>query len=245
MYEELGITEKTVHLINECDKELQEQFQQIDKLCDYNSLRVLSSFHKFQVSEAHFNATTGYGYNDLGRDTIEKIFADIFGCEDALVRSQFISGSHALTVCFFGLLRPGDVLLSICGKPYDTLDEVIGIVENASSLKSFGVIYDQIDLVDNDYKRIDKVGDEVGYYYLYKKNNNTYDVYRKSIQDDNTLMYLFSTKTIDSIHYINNYVYFINNNLLQVYADEFGVKNLIEYKELQFNKNLTFNVYSK
>ncbi len=151
MYEELGITEKTVHLINECDKELQEQFQQIDKLCDYNSLRVLSSFHKFQVSEAHFNATTGYGYNDLGRDTIEKIFADIFGCEDALVRSQFISGSHALTVCFFGLLRPGDVLLSICGKPYDTLDEVIGIVENASSLKSFGVIYDQIDLVDNDF----------------------------------------------------------------------------------------------
>lgn len=151
MYNELGIREETIKLVNDCDKELQDRFKEIEEACDYNSLRVLSSFHKFEVSEAHFNSTTGYGYNDLGRDTIEKIFADIFGCEDALVRSQFISGSHALTVCLFGLLRPGDRLLSISGKPYDTLDEVIGIVPNSSSLQSFGVEYAQIDLVNNDF----------------------------------------------------------------------------------------------
>ena len=151
MYKELGIREEIVKLVNESDKELREEFNKIDELCDYNSLRVLSSFHKFEVSESCFNSTTGYGYNDLGRDIIEKIFADIFGCEDALVRSQFISGSHALTVCLFGLLRPNDTLLSICGKPYDTLDEVIGIVENSSSLRSFGVNYAQIELLNNDF----------------------------------------------------------------------------------------------
>ena len=151
MYQELEIRESTVKLVKECEKELKDKFLEIDEACEANSLKVLSSFHKFQVSEAHFNATTGYGYNDLGRDTIEKIFADVFGCEDALVRSQFISGSHALTVCFFGLLRPGDLMVSICGKPYDTMDEVIGIVENPSSLKSFGVKYDQIDLINNDF----------------------------------------------------------------------------------------------
>ncbi len=151
MYEELGIKKEVVDLVNKCSDSLKEEFSIIDELCDYNSLRVLSSFHKFGVSEACFNSTTGYGYNDFGRDTIEKIFADIFSCEDALVRSQFISGSHALTVCLFGLLRPGDLLLSICGKPYDTLDEVIGIVPNNSSLQSFGVKYDQIDLVNDDF----------------------------------------------------------------------------------------------
>ncbi|MBR6948970.1 MAG: methionine gamma-lyase family protein [Bacilli bacterium] len=151
MYKELGIRDEVVNLVNKCEEKVKDEFKKIDELCDYNSLRVLSSFHKFEVSESCFNSTTGYGYNDLGRDTIEKIFADIFGCEDALVRSQFISGSHALTVCLFGLLRPGDTLLSICGKPYDTLDEVIGIVPNSSSLMSFGIKYDQIDLIDNDF----------------------------------------------------------------------------------------------
>ena len=95
--------------------------------------------------------TTGYGYNDLGRDVIESIFADVLGGEKALVRNQFISGSHALTVAFFGLLRPGDTLLSISGLPYDTLHEVIGIKDNPSSLKSFKINYKQIDLVDNKF----------------------------------------------------------------------------------------------
>ena len=150
MYNNLGISEE-VDLANKCEIDCFEEFAKIDEACSFNSLKVLASFHRNKVSEAHFVGTTGYGYNDLGRDVIEDIFKDVLGCEDALVRGQFISGSHALTVCFFGLLRPGDLLLSISGKPYDTLDEVIGIRDNPSSLKSFGVKYEQIDLVDDDF----------------------------------------------------------------------------------------------
>ena len=140
MYNNLGISEDVEILINKCEEEVREQFKKIDVQCEKNSLKVLTSF-----------GTTGYGYNDIGRDTIEEIFKDVLEAEDALVRSQFISGSHALTVCFFALLRPGDLLLSITGKPYDTLDEVIGIRDNPSSLKSYGVKYDEIDLIDDDF----------------------------------------------------------------------------------------------
>lgn len=151
MYQELKISEEIVKLIEDAEKDCQEEFSKIDRNGYFNSLKVLSSFHKNEITESHFNATTGYGYNDLGRDGIEKVFSDILGAESALVRSQFISGSHALNVCFFALLRPGDLLLSISGKPYDTLDQVIGIEENPSSLKSFGVSYDQIELIDDDF----------------------------------------------------------------------------------------------
>jgi cystathionine beta-lyase family protein involved in aluminum resistance len=138
-------------ILNEVDDKLREEFDKIDRQCFRNSEKVLNAFIKNKISDTCFNETTGYGYNDLGRETIEKIFKDIFKAEDALVRGQFISGSHALTVCLFALLRPNDLLLSISGKPYDTLDEVIGIKDNPSSLKSFGIKYDEIDLVDNDF----------------------------------------------------------------------------------------------
>ena len=151
MYEKIGIKESVATLVNECEKDCLEEFKKIDELCSYNSLKVLRAFQKNEVTDMCFNETTGYGYNDLGRDKIEEVFKDVLGAEDALVRGQFISGSHALNVCFFALLRPGDLLLSITGKPYDTLDEVIGIKENNSSLKSFGVRYDQIDLVNDDF----------------------------------------------------------------------------------------------
>ena len=137
--------------IDEVESKLTKQFSNIDNVCYFNSKKVLDAFRKNRVSDVHFNSTTGYGYNDLGREVIESVYADIFKAEDALVRNQFISGSHALTVCLFALLRPNDTLLSITGKPYDTLDEVIGIVDNDSSLKSFGVKYMQVDLVDNDF----------------------------------------------------------------------------------------------
>ena len=150
-------------LVNEAEEKLEKEFKQLDKLCELNSLKVLDAFHKNEVSEIHFNSTTGYGYGDIGRDTIEDIFKDIFKAEDALVRNQLISGSHALTVTLFALLRPGDTLLSITGKPYDTLDEVIGIKENESSLKSYGIKYDEIDLVDNKFD-IEKIQE-------YLKNN--------------------------------------------------------------------------
>ena len=121
-------------------------------------MKVLNAFWNNKLSESHFSQTTGYGYDDIGRDVIEKIYAEIFGAEDALVRSQFISGSHALTVALFAYLRPGNTMLSISGLPYDTLHEVIGIVPNDSSLKSFGVNYEQIDLIndDFDYEKIEE-----------------------------------------------------------------------------------------
>lgn len=145
------INNKVKEIITKAENELKEQFAIIDDICEYNSDKVLSAFQKHQVSEVHFNETTGYGYGDLGREVIEKIYADIFNTEDALVRGQFISASHALTVTLFGLLRPNDIMLSISGKPYDTLDSVIGLTENSSSLKSFGIKYEQIDLIDNDF----------------------------------------------------------------------------------------------
>lgn len=138
-------------LIKKVEKEIKDKFLEIDEVESFYSQKVLKAFNEFRVSETDFYGTTGYGYNDVGRDKIDEIFAYILDSEKAIARSQFISGSHALTVTFFGLLRPGDNLLSITGKPYDTMDEVIGIKENASSLKSFGINYHEIDLIDNDF----------------------------------------------------------------------------------------------
>ena len=147
----LEFSEETINLVNNCEQQLQPIFKKIDEICEYNSLKVLNAFKNNKLSETHFNSTTGYGYNDIGREIIEKIYADIFKSEDALVRSQFISGSHALTVTLFALLRPNDTLLSITGIPYDTLHEVIGIKDNPSSLKSYNINYEQIDLINNDF----------------------------------------------------------------------------------------------
>ncbi len=138
-------------LVNSLEKKLDSIFNEVDDIALYNSEKVLNAFHKNNLSEVHFNSSTGYGYNDIGRDVIESIYKDIFECEDALVRTQFISGTHALSTTLFGLLRPHDTMLSICGKPYDTLDEVIGIRDNDSSLKSMLVNYIEIDLIDNDF----------------------------------------------------------------------------------------------
>src|SRR5574344_869467 len=143
-------------MLEQSELEILGQIKTIDEICLFNSKKVLDAFNQNKLSEIHFNSTTGYGYNDIGRDIIEKIYSCIFKSEDALVRSQFISGSHALTTTLFGLLRPNDILLSITGTPYDTLHEVIGIKDNDSSLKSFGINYEQIDLIDNefDYEKI-------------------------------------------------------------------------------------------
>ena len=148
MYEQFDIKKEVIELVKQSEQEIKLQFQTIEEICEYNSLKVLKAFQNNKVSEQHFCSTTGYGYNDIGREVIEKIYKEIFKTEDALVRSQFISGTHALTVALFSILRPNDILLSITGKPYDTLDEVIGIKENKSSLKSFGVKYEQIELIN-------------------------------------------------------------------------------------------------
>lgn len=151
MYKQYGINEETINLVKESEEEVREELNKIQEIGEYNSLKVLKAFNDNNLSEVHFNETTGYGYDDIGRDTIEAIYSQIFGVEDSLVRGQFISASHALSVTFFGLLRPGDTVLSISGKPYDTMDEVIGLRENPSSLKSFGIKYEQIDLIENDF----------------------------------------------------------------------------------------------
>ncbi len=151
MLQELGISEETINYLHEEELKLKDIFSAIDQTCLYNSTKVLSAFHKHNVTDSFFNSTTGYGYNDYGRDNIEKIFATVLDAEDAIVRSQFISGTHALTVALFAYLRPNDTMLSITGLPYDTLHEVIGIVPNNSSLAAFGVKYAQIDLIDNDF----------------------------------------------------------------------------------------------
>ena len=151
MLEEFGISSEALEKVVLTEKELVPEFERLEENANYNSLKVLSAFKKYNLSEIHLGSTTGYGYNDIGRDTIEKIFAEVLGAEKAVVRNQFISGSHALNVTLFGLLRPGDTMLSISGLPYDTLHEVIGIKDNPSSLKSFGINYEQIDLIDNDF----------------------------------------------------------------------------------------------
>lgn len=156
MYEKFKIDEKIEKLSIEVEEELTDIFKDINKQCEMNSMKVLNAFQEYNVSEMHFGTTTGYGYGDIGRDTIENIFAKVLGAEDALVRNQFISGTHALTVTLFAMLRPGDTLLSISGKPYDTLDEVIGLVENKSSLKAHNVNYEQIDLIDSNFN-IDEI----------------------------------------------------------------------------------------
>ena len=147
MYEQLGIERKVLEFGKEIEGLLSERFAAIDETAEYNQLKVIKAMQDNRVSDIHFAATTGYGYNDLGRDTLEDVYASVFHTESALVRPNLISGTHALHVALSGNLRPGDELLSPVGKPYDTLEEVIGIRESAGSLKEYGVIYHQVDLL--------------------------------------------------------------------------------------------------
>ena len=147
------------NILKNSNKHLEDILRSIDDLEEYNSEKVLNAFITNNISETDFNTTTGYGYNDIGRDKIEKVFASVFKAESALVRCQFISGTHAISTALFALLRPEDTMLSISGKPYDTLDSVIGFNNNPSSLKSFNIKYKEIDLINNDfnYNEIEEV----------------------------------------------------------------------------------------
>ena len=142
---------RIIEYVYDCEEMIKEQIKEIDKVSFYNSMKVLGAFHKCNVNEGCFNGTTGYGYNDYGRDTVEEVYKEVFKCEDALVRGQLISGTHALTVALAAMLRPGDTMLSITGKPYDTLDKVIGIEDNDSSLISYGIKYEQVDLINSEF----------------------------------------------------------------------------------------------
>lgn len=156
IYKALSIHPEILELGREVESKLKERFEEIDKVAEYNQLKVIKAFQDNRVSDIHFAATTGYGYNDLGRDTIEQVYASVFHAEAALVRPQLISGTHALSTALSGNLRPGDEILSPVGKPYDTLEGVIGIGESGEkkerltgSLSEYGITYAQVDLLEN------------------------------------------------------------------------------------------------
>lgn len=163
MYQCLGISSQVLRYGKSIEDSLKERFEAIDARAEYNQMKVLKAMQDNRVSDIHFAATTGYGYNDLGRDTLENVYASVFHGESALVRPQLISGTHALHIALSGNLRPGDELLSPAGKPYDTLEEVIGIRDSVGSLKEYGVIYRQVDLLPDgtfDYENIKKALNE-------------------------------------------------------------------------------------
>ena len=207
MYQDFGISPRVVSLVEESEKECSSIFQELDSLYFKNSLKVLNAFHKNEITESCFNETTGYGYNDLGREKIEKVFRDVLGAEDAIVRNQFISGSHALTVALFGLLRPGEAMLTISGEPYDTLKEVIGIVPNDSSIKAFGINYEQIDLVNDDFdddKIVDKIKNNK-YKLIHIQRSRGYST-RASLSIDKLERIIKKIKAVD-----NNIIVMVDN----------------------------------
>ena len=196
-----------IELVNNSEKELINEFDKIAKIVEKNTFKVMDAFKSCGVSEVHFNSTTGYGYDDIGREVIEKVYAKIFNTESALVRNQFISASHALTVALFAILRPNDTMLSITGTPYDTIYEVIGIKENNSSLKSFGINYEQIELKNNDFDYetiIDKISKN-NYKMIYIQRSKGYST-RKSITIDKLESIIKEIRKInkDSIIMIDN-----------------------------------------
>lgn len=159
MYYSLNIEPCILEYGKRTEEKLKERFREIDEMAEYNQMKVLSAMQKNKVSDVHFAASTGYGYNDLGRDTLEQVYADIFGTESALVRPQLTCGTHALYIALASNLRPGDCLLSPVGLPYDTLQEVIGIRKSKGSLEEYGISYRQVDLLSDgsfDYENIEK-----------------------------------------------------------------------------------------
>ncbi|MDP9751845.1 methionine gamma-lyase family protein [Thermoanaerobacter pentosaceus] len=152
------INSKIIEVIEKAEKDCRPVFRKIDKTVEYNQYKVIYHFQKNKLSDIHFNSTTGYGYGDIGRETIEKIYAGIFAAEDALVRPQIVSGTHAISLCLFGNLKPNEELISACGRPYDTLEEIIGIKgEGRGSLKEYGVIYKEIPLLEDGEIDIERV----------------------------------------------------------------------------------------
>lgn len=160
MFQQLKNGEKLQPIVNDVEKQIAEVHKNIDEKIEANQFRVLQCFQKHKVSDSHFIPSTGYGYDDIGRDTLERIYADVFGGEAGLVRTQIISGTHAISIALFGVLRPGDELLYITGKPYDTLEEIVGIRGNGvGSLREYGISYDSVSLTEEglvDWKAVEK-----------------------------------------------------------------------------------------
>ena len=217
LYKEFGIKEEILELSKEVEKDIEPIFREIDKIKEINSLKVLNAFQKCGLSEMHLHSSTGYGIDEVGRNKIEEIYAKIFGTEDALVRAQLISGTHALAVTLFGLLRPGDTMLSITGLPYDTLQTVIGISkENSkSSLKEFGVKYEQIELINNDFD-IEKIKNRVS-----KKDMKLIEIQRsKGYSTRKSLTIDKIEKAIKAIREVNENVIIMVDNCYGEFVED-------------------------
>ncbi len=210
--QQYGISDKVLKLYKDTENEIKENLNYIDEVAAYNSLKVLKAFQNHRVSETFFGATTGYGYDDIGRDTLDDVYAEVFGGEKGLVRHSIANGTHAISLCLYGVLRPGDTLVAVTGKPYDTLEEVIGIrgEEGNGSLKDFGINYKQVDLIDSgkvDYEGIKKT---------VEKNTKAVIVQRSKGYDFRESM------TIDEIEKIVKCVKKISENIIVIVDNCYG-----------------------
>lgn len=203
--EKYRISDKAINLLESAEHDASDEFKYYDEIREYNQAKVLYAFQKERISDTHFTNTTGYGYGDIGRDALDRVYAHIFNCESALVRPHFVNGTHAIGAALFGNLRPGDTMLSICGKPYDTLHNIIGISgkSNIGSLKEYGVNFRQIDLVNGDfnYDEIKNVIQNDSSIKLVHIQRSTGYGWRKSLQ-------------ISQIEKIISFVKAINNKLI-------------------------------
>lgn len=208
--------ENLEQLKNEVEKEIKPIFEKIDKICEINSKKVLEAFQKCDLQEAHLNSSTGYGIDEPGRNKIEEIYSKVFKAEDALVRTQLISGTHALAVTLSALLRPGDTMISITGEPYDTLQTVIGITgESKSSLKEFGVKYEQIELINNDFD-IEKIKER-----LSKKDVKLVEIQRsRGYSTRESLIIEKIEKAIKAIREVNSEVIIMVDNCYGEFVQE-------------------------
>ncbi|BEP29064.1 methionine gamma-lyase family protein [Helicovermis profundi] len=219
MYEEMGIDLKVIELINSAEESIKKNFEKINTIAEYNQLKVLKAFQKNRLSDKHFNWNTGYGYDDIGRETLERVFSDIFNTEDAIVRPLIVNGTHALTLALTGILRPGDTMLSITGKPYDTLEDVIGISnkKGQGSLIEYGIKYKEVKLTDNGF--FDK-----------KNILNQIDNSTKMIYIQRSSGYSFrKALTIDEIKSIIIHIRNIKNDVIVMVDNCYG--EFLDYKE--------------
>ena len=217
MYSKFGIKNEILELSKEVENDCETQFKKIEKIKEINSLKVLSAFQKCGLSEIHLQSSTGYGIDEPGRNKIEEIYSEIFNTEDALVRSQLISGTHALAVTLFGILRPGDTMLSITGAPYDTLQTIIGISkeQSKSSLKEFGIKYEQIGLIGNDFD-IDKIKERVS-----KKDIKLIEIQRsRGYSTRKSLTIEKIEKAIKAIRDVNSEVIIMVDNCYGEFVEE-------------------------
>ncbi|MCR5628320.1 methionine gamma-lyase family protein [Eubacterium sp.] len=210
IYLSMGIEKKVYDFGENILKSLEERFKKIDKVAEYNQLKVINAFQKNKVADVHFNGSSGYGYNDIGRDTLEKVYADVFNTEAALVRPQITCGTHALAIALAANVRPGDEILYVSGKPYDTLEEVIGIRDSINSLKEWNVSYNQVDLKEDGSFDFDGIKEAIN------KNTKLIGIQRsKGYQTRKTL-------SVESIGEVISFIKSINKDLIIMIDNCYG-----------------------